>query len=391
MFPLADLRGRVLGFGARAVRDQQRPKYVNTSENEIYRKGRQLFGIDRARPHAARTRRLIVVEGYTDVLALHQSGMRDSVATMGTAVTEEQLAAMGTAAGAGGTVFLALDADRSGREAMLRAAQGAEKRGLELRVVDLPEGSDPADLIAARGAEELERRLERALSVPRFEVQRLVAGADLATPEGKDRLVAEALPLLRDQPRGSATWRDLMGYLADRLDVTDAELEAYMDQLSAPTSGGPVMPAAAPAVRRPARPPSVDASARAERAFLTMCLSRPDLGREYLGRLEDDHFSSEGLRRVRDHVSSHFEDPLAELPEDDPAQAALIKEVVMPSGDDEPSAEAMRLQFLLLEQHRVQRRLRRADREQDFERQVALARAQQSLRAEFDELMGQVS
>src|SRR5204862_1021585 len=85
MFPLADSRGRVLGFGARALREDQRPKYVNTSENELYRKGRQLFGLHLARPHAARSRRMLVAEGYTDVLALHQAGLRDSVALMGTA------------------------------------------------------------------------------------------------------------------------------------------------------------------------------------------------------------------------------------------------------------------------------------------------------------------
>jgi hypothetical protein len=120
-----------------------------------------------------------------------------------------------------------------------------------------------------------------------------------------------------------------------------------------------------------------------------MCLSRRDLGRDYIARLQDDHFSSEGLRRVYHHVARHFEDPLADLPEDDPAQAALIKEVTMPSGDDEPSAEALHLQFLLLELRRVERSLRRADKERDLESQRSLAPARQSLRSEIDELMGQ--
>src|ERR671916_3479149 len=79
MFPLADARGRVLGFGARAMGETRGPKYLNTSENELYHKGRQLFGIDLAKPHAAKAGRVIVVEGYTDVLALHQVGVRETV------------------------------------------------------------------------------------------------------------------------------------------------------------------------------------------------------------------------------------------------------------------------------------------------------------------------
>src|SRR4051794_37844484 len=125
MFPLADSRGKVLGFGARALRDDQRPKYVNTSENEIYHKGRQLFGIDLARAAAAKRGSLVAVEGYTDVLALHQAGIEETVAIMGTALTPEQIAEFARTAR---VVYLALDADRAGQDAMLRAAALAKKQ-----------------------------------------------------------------------------------------------------------------------------------------------------------------------------------------------------------------------------------------------------------------------
>src|SRR3712207_6735593 len=121
MFPLADYRGRVLGFGARALREDQRPKYLNTSENELYHKGRQLFGIDRAASQAAKRGRIVAVEGYTDVLALHQSGITESVAIMGTALTQQQLTTLAQRVGKDGTVYLALDADRAGQDAMRRA------------------------------------------------------------------------------------------------------------------------------------------------------------------------------------------------------------------------------------------------------------------------------
>src|ERR687893_1964279 len=99
MFPLSDYRGRVLGFGARSLREDQRPKYLNTSENELYHKGRQLFGIDRAATTAAKRGRIVAVEGYTDVLALHQAGISETVAIMGTSLTQEQLAELARAAG----------------------------------------------------------------------------------------------------------------------------------------------------------------------------------------------------------------------------------------------------------------------------------------------------
>src|ERR1700674_6058229 len=91
MFPSADARGRVLGFGARAMRENQRPKFLNSSDGELYHKRSQLFGIDLARATAARSGRMILVEGYTDVLALHQAGLRNAVGIMGTSLTKEQV------------------------------------------------------------------------------------------------------------------------------------------------------------------------------------------------------------------------------------------------------------------------------------------------------------
>src|SRR4051794_27387899 len=117
MFPLSDARGRVLGFGARMLGEGRGPKYLNTSENSIYHKGRQLFGIHQARAAAASAGRIVAVEGYTDVLALHQAGVKEAVAIMGTALTEDQLRELRRAAS---TAYFALDADRAGQEAMLR-------------------------------------------------------------------------------------------------------------------------------------------------------------------------------------------------------------------------------------------------------------------------------
>src|SRR3954465_3886121 len=188
MFPLADPRGKVLGFGARAMRDDQGPKYVNTAENEVYHKGRQLFGIDHARAPAARAGRVVAVEGYTDVLALHQAGVTETVAIMGTALTQEQMTGLGQAAR---TVYLALDADRAGQDAMLRAARAAQEKQLDLLVGDMPGGRDPAELVAEDGPDAFRARLEGAREVPDFAARRVVALTDLDRPGSRDEALAQ--------------------------------------------------------------------------------------------------------------------------------------------------------------------------------------------------------
>ncbi len=386
-FPLADARGRVLGFGARAVRDSQKPKYLNSSENELYRKGRHLFGIDRARAPAARAGRVIVVEGYTDVLALHGAGLDESVAIMGTALTPEQLVELGRAAT---TVLMALDADASGQEAMLRAARAATERGMELRVVALPEGSDPAELVAADGAPAFERLLEGALSVPEFEARRVLDAADLGTAHGRDRALERLRPLVAATPQRSVVRDELVRLVTDRLEVPASYVtpgtasEVSRGGPSTEPVGGRDRGAAAEA-RLPR--PSPSPVERAERAFLAMCVGQPRLGRELLERVGEDDLS-ERLRPVRAHLVDHLDDPLAALPED-PDEAALITEVAM-LAESEPSSEpVLQLSFLQLELRRVDRQLRSAAQEREFERQRLLLEERERTRAQVAELMGE--
>src|SRR4029077_4948369 len=135
MFPIRDRRGRVLGFGGRAMRSDQGAKYVNTAETDFFHKSQMLYGIDRAKAAIAKAGRAVVVEGYTDVLALHQAGIEEAVGVMGTAITEEQVA---TLSGMGEEVVLALDADSAGQEAMLRAQRVAAGRRMRILVAAMP-------------------------------------------------------------------------------------------------------------------------------------------------------------------------------------------------------------------------------------------------------------
>ncbi len=148
MFPLADARGRVRGFGARQMPGGEPPKYLNSPEGTLFRKSEVVYGLDRARTAIAANARAIVVEGYTDVLALHQAGLTESVASMGTALTEQQVRELGRLAGTG-TLYLAFDADAAGQEAAVRGMELAQATGMQVRVVELPEGRDPADVAIA--------------------------------------------------------------------------------------------------------------------------------------------------------------------------------------------------------------------------------------------------
>jgi DNA primase len=384
MFPLADHRGRVLGFGARGLTEGQRPKYLNTSENELYHKGRQLFGIDRAAGTAAKRGRIVAVEGYTDVLALHQGGITESVAIMGTALTQQQLTTLAQRVGKDGTVYLALDADRSGQDAMLRAARGARDLDLELRVVDMPEGADPAELVGAEGADAFAHRLDGARLVPDFEARRVVGAADLNTPRGRDRALEQVRPLVRQLPANSATRDDLVGFVADRLDVP---LEYVETGRPAPAP----RPVAPQRDGTPGGPAPVELGARLERDVLAMCLASGAEGREVLERMDGDHFTSETLRLARDHLVRHFDDPLVNLPEGDPALSALLTEVAM-RGEAEPtSVVELRLAFLQLDLRKLDRQLRHAHADSDFARQKELWPARENVRAQIDELMGQTT
>ena len=384
MFPLADRRGQVLGFGARAMREGQGPKYLNTSDNEIFHKGQQLFGLHLAHGPAARSGRIVVVEGYTDVLALHQAGIRDSVAIMGTALTSAQMKRL---AGTASDVILALDADRSGQEAMLRVAEAGG--GVLLRVVEMPAGRDPADLIAAGEADAFRERIEHAVPMLQFQVDRILADADRDTPAGIDRALEEAVRLIAEHTKSDSKMReDLVRKVADRFDVRPesvmSKLTSYRSAPARPQRElGPAFPAGASAGQ---------VAFRAEREFLTRCLASDDLGRSYLSLPSDDQLSSEATRRAREHLVAHFQDPLGGLPEDDPALAALVTDVALAAQEQPASPEAvLRMSILQLEKRRLEREIRRAAQAGDHARQSELAAAEQRVRGELDAVMGQTA
>jgi DNA primase len=356
MFPLCDSRGRVLGFGARAMGVDQKPKYLNSSDNAVYHKGRHLFGADIARAPAAKAQTVIVAEGYTDVIAMHQAGLRHTVGLMGTAATEEQV---GELARLAPTVLLALDADAAGQEAMLRAARVAARRKLVLRVVELPVGSDPADLVAAEGARAMAERVEASVPFVRFRVERELGAGDLSSAEGKDAVIAALRPVFAQIPP-SAMREELVGLVADRTGLAPALVASWLAgerraQVGADASAGGN--GSAHRVGRIA-PASLDVAGRAERSFLAQCLAAPAVGREALGALDlDTAFTSDLTRRAALHLRDRLAGGAADLPAGDDELAALVAEVVVRAGEMRPSEAALEGERLTLELLGVEREI----------------------------------
>lgn len=378
-FPLADARGRVLGFGARTMSDNRGPKYLNTAENEIFHKGRMVYGAHLARAAAGKAGAVIVCEGYTDVLALHQSGVENVVASMGTALTEDQVGELRKLAP---VIQLALDADDAGQEAMLRAARVAASSKVELRVVPLPEGRDPADVALAEGAEAVRTLVGRSVPFVRFRVERTLARGDLSTAEGKDRVIEELRPAFATIGE-SVLREELLATCADRLAIPPDLARTLL--LGRGRGGGAGARVPAPVASEPPRRPVVDRLAQTERAFLTLCLALPEPGRRHLAAIDpDEHFTDPVARRAAAWLRDHLDAPTEGLPEDDEDLTRLVHALAdRAQRVTEPNPATLETERIQLELAVVRRRLERAEPGAHAE----LARRRVDLQRQLDEWM----
>jgi DNA primase len=417
MFPLTDIRGRVLGFGARALGQDRprgvgvdvagargrgrdaagagvRPKYLNTSDNEVYHKGLHLYGADLARTHAAREGQVLLCEGYTDTIALHQAGMRNSVGLMGTALTGEQV---GELARMAQTVLLALDADSAGQEAMLRASGLAARRKLELRVVPLPTGADPADLVQREGPDAMKTLADESVPFVRFRVERVLTEGEDSTSEGQDRMIEQLRPIFAQLPP-SVMRMELMSMVARRFAKHESILEARLAAKGSTGRGAPPEREASPArpingARARTEPPRGEDT---ERAFLALCIASPGAGARVLATLDvDEHFSSGLLRRAAKRLREGdlhqpMRDGSGETPlEEDPQLKGLLAELVVEAGREQPDPTMLEVQRLQLELARVDRQIQRA-RGLESGEVSELAQRRAELQREFNHAYGRV-
>jgi len=208
MFPIMDRRGRVIAFGGRVLSSEQSPKYLNSPETPLFHKGRELFALWQVRQANTKLERLIVVEGYMDAIALHQAGITQAVATLGTATTHEHAELLFRAAP---DVVFCFDGDRAGRSAAWRALESVLPRmrdGRQAFFLFLPEGEDPDTLVRAEGRAGFEARVAQAMPLSEYFYSELSRDVNVATLDGRARLAEHAKPLLAKLPDGA--FRDLM-------------------------------------------------------------------------------------------------------------------------------------------------------------------------------------
>ncbi|MBC7984740.1 MAG: DNA primase [Candidatus Obscuribacterales bacterium] len=206
MFPIRDSRGRPIGFGGRIL-DQGEPKYLNSPETELFHKGKELYGLFEARQVTRSFKRLMVVEGYMDVVRLHQAGITYAVATLGTATTPEHLTRIFRVCS---EVVFCFDGDRAGRAAAWRALENSlpqVREGRQIRFLFLPEGHDPDSLVGEEGREVFEKRLDTALALSDYFIRELSSRCD-STVDGRAQLAEMAKPLVQKIVQG--VYRELL-------------------------------------------------------------------------------------------------------------------------------------------------------------------------------------
>ncbi len=270
MFPIRDYRGRVIAFGGRVL-DKGEPKYLNSPETPIFHKGRELYGLFEAKQALREIPRLLVVEGYMDVVALAQFGVRYAVATLGTAVTKEHLERLFRTTA---EVVFCFDGDRAGRDAAWRGLENAlplMREGHQLHFMFLPEGEDPDTLVRSIGRDGFEQRIGQAQPLSEYFFEQMGRQADITRLDGRARLVELCRPYLSKLPPG--VYRHLM---LDRLaQLAHMERDALERMLGGETA--PMAPTA-PVAARPARPPAVSRHQPSlVRSAIGLLLQRPAL------------------------------------------------------------------------------------------------------------------
>jgi DNA primase len=260
MFPILDRRGRVIAFGGRVLSSEQSPKYLNSPETPLFHKGKELFALWQVKQANQTVTRIMVVEGYMDVIALHQAGLPIAVATLGTATTPEHAEVLFRTAP---DVYFCFDGDRAGKAAAWRALESVLPRmrdGRQAHFLFLPDGEDPDTLVRKEGKDGFEKRMKESMPMSEYFFEELARDVDVSRLDGRARLAERARPLIAKLPDGA--FRDLMGQELERRTGAKAVLE----------------PEPAPNRANQARPANVQRSL--VRSAITLLLAQPALADE---------------------------------------------------------------------------------------------------------------
>lgn len=270
MFPIFDVNSRIIGFGGRAV-DDATPKYLNSPETPTYNKRRSLYGLNNAKTNCRKTNTVFIVEGYFDCLALHQYGLKNTVATLGTALTTEQIRIL---KGYAEKMILVYDADEAGIKAAVRSVGLFIQQDVQARILVLPEGHDPDSYIRLLGAEKFERMASKAKDIVGFLIDAAVKKHGM-TPEGKVRIVndmMEPLAAIEDPVARSLYVREL----SERVMIEETAVLHKLNEFQSKTgriTRQPVSDGKAPALSSD----FLEKENRLERRIIAMMLQFPEI------------------------------------------------------------------------------------------------------------------
>jgi DNA primase len=323
IFPVTDAQGRPVAFGARAMRPGDEPKYLNSPETAAYTKGRHLFGLSVTREEIRRKKFVILVEGYLDLIVPFQHGVRNVVASLGTALTNEQAKLLNRFAR---KVVVNYDGDRAGINAAKRAIEVLLPEDFEVKVLVLPEGADPDEFVRAHGADEYNQRRGEAAPHMQFVLEQAMRDRNLHNPPEKSEAVAEVLPFVR-AVRNTIQKREYFDIMMDSLRVEDLSLR---QELWKTVSGRDPLAANAEEVKKKVARASVGAPTVAEKRLLELLLHDADLRGYVLPQVHESDYEGlataaifEALRRADAGGVEVGFDSLNELMGGDPAQAFL--------------------------------------------------------------------
>lgn len=316
MFPINDVRGDCIAFGGRVI-GKGEPKYLNTGDTPIFHKSEVLFALDKAKARMTSTGDAIVVEGYTDVIALHESGFTNVVATLGTSLTRQHIRLLSHHAKS--RIIYLFDGDEAGQRAADRALQFIDSSitpeagvsRVDLCAVTLPDNLDPAEFIAAKGSEAFKQVLEGAIPLIRFGIDRRLARFDLSTPEGRARATNEALAVLAPI-KDSLLAKDYAVYIASRVHSREQDILLRLSELKTPTM---VDYSERTAVQQPRRvvrtlSPAEKNRLRTEREFLSLCAHNPAMMGDFMNELGQ----TEWHKKVHGELSQILMELVAENP-----------------------------------------------------------------------------
>jgi DNA primase len=292
IWPIRDTSNQVIGFGARKLfDDDQGPKYLNTSETPVYHKSAVLYGIDLAKKEISKSQKVVVVEGYTDVMACHLAGVTNAVATCGTAFGDEHIRILNRMLSANvdipAEVIFTFDPDEAGQKAAMRAFADAEKFHANSFIAVGPDGLDPSDLRVQKGDEAVQLMIESKKPIYEFAIKQKLKNFDLSSVEGRvgaARAAASVIATIRDSAMRSVYLREVANWV--NLDVSEVSAlveRAIKDKVVAAVAPMRQDIAAEPAVQAFEEPDLRDPTIRFERQLLEVLIQHPS-------EIEDDKF-----------------------------------------------------------------------------------------------------